>query len=370
MIKRCNDFGAGGVSVAIGELADGLYIDLDKVTKKYDGLDGTELAISESQERMAVALAPEDVDKFIAIATEENLEATAVAKVTEEKRLRMVWNGVSIVNIRREFLNSNGAEKHLDVHVERPDRWQPAVGRQHLCQKMAPGGRPQRRRNKGLLSASTPPSAPPPSSCPLAAATSSPPSMAMVAKLPSTARPPLLRHGLGLQPLPDGANQFAALPGRRRVRLQTRRRRLPPTGRLPLVPGVLRAPAQRPRALGQAHGRRPGCAGGPDRPGRRRHRRQGLHERQLRGRGRRARPPTLISFAVAVGKAARATSPEFKAAGHRIVCIEAAEYGDDYRPSVEGLLESFNLVEGLVPTARRSPSPRPAMAARPRPSSR
>ena len=125
MIKRCNDFGAGGVSVAIGELADGLYIDLNKVTKKYDGLDGTELAISESQERMAVALAPEDVDKFIAIATEENLEATPVAKVTEEKRLNMVWNGVSIVNISREFLNSNGAEKHQNVHVEQGTVWQP-----------------------------------------------------------------------------------------------------------------------------------------------------------------------------------------------------------------------------------------------------
>ena len=98
MIKRCNDFGAGGVSVAIGELADGLYIDLNKVTKKYEGLDGTELAISESQERMAVALAPEDVDKFIAIATEENLEATPVAKVTEEKRLNMVWN-LSLIHI-------------------------------------------------------------------------------------------------------------------------------------------------------------------------------------------------------------------------------------------------------------------------------
>ena len=90
MIKRCNDFGAGGVSVAIGELADGLFIDLNAVTKKYEGLDGTELAISESQERMAVALAPEDADKFIALANEENLEATAVAKVTEEPRLNMV----------------------------------------------------------------------------------------------------------------------------------------------------------------------------------------------------------------------------------------------------------------------------------------
>ena len=125
MIKRCNDFGAGGVSVAIGELADGLFIDLNKVTKKYEGLDGTELAISESQERMAVALAPEDVEKFIALAAEENLEATVVATVTEEKRLKMVWNGVPIVDISREFLNSNGAEKHQKVHVERGTVWQP-----------------------------------------------------------------------------------------------------------------------------------------------------------------------------------------------------------------------------------------------------
>ena len=136
MIKRCNDFGAGGVSVAIGELADGLFIDLNKVTKKYDGLDGTELAISESQERMAVALAPEDVDKFIAIANEENLEATPVAKVTEEKRLNMVWNGVSIVNISREFLNSNGAEKHQNVHVEKGTVWQPQWAGLTFSQKM------------------------------------------------------------------------------------------------------------------------------------------------------------------------------------------------------------------------------------------
>ena len=136
MIKRCNDFGAGGVSVAIGELADGLYIDLNKVTKKDEGLDGTELAISESQERMAVALAPEDVDKFIALANEENLEATPVAKVTAEPRLNMVWNGMSIVNISREFLNSNGAEKHQKVHVEKATVWQPQWEGLTFSQKM------------------------------------------------------------------------------------------------------------------------------------------------------------------------------------------------------------------------------------------
>ena len=117
LIKRCNDFGAGGVSVAIGELADGLDIDLDLVPKKYEGLDGTELAISESQERMAVVLAPEDVEAFLAAAHDENLEATVVAQVTAEPRLRMRWKGNTIVDLSREFLNSNGAEKHTRVRV-------------------------------------------------------------------------------------------------------------------------------------------------------------------------------------------------------------------------------------------------------------
>ena len=115
LIKRCNDFGAGGVSVAVGELADGLDIDLNRVPKKYEGLDGTELAISESQERMAVVVEKENVDKFLALAESENLEATVIATVTEEARLRMRWNGKTIVDISREFLNSNGAEKHIDI---------------------------------------------------------------------------------------------------------------------------------------------------------------------------------------------------------------------------------------------------------------
>ncbi len=120
LIKRCNDFGAGGVSVAIGELADGLEIDLNAVPKKYDGLDGTELAISESQERMAVVVDKNDVEKFIALAGKENLEATPVAVVTAEPRLKMNWNGKTICNIAREFLNSNGAEKHTDIYVGNP----------------------------------------------------------------------------------------------------------------------------------------------------------------------------------------------------------------------------------------------------------
>ncbi|MBE6593451.1 MAG: phosphoribosylformylglycinamidine synthase [Ruminococcaceae bacterium] len=120
LIKRCNDFGAGGVSVAIGELADGIRINLNAVPKKYEGLDGTELAISESQERMAVVVEAKDVARFCELAEAENLEATVVAEVTEDPRLVMRWNDKVIVDISREFLNSNGAEKHIDIVAKKP----------------------------------------------------------------------------------------------------------------------------------------------------------------------------------------------------------------------------------------------------------
>ena len=121
LIKKCNDFGAGGVSVAIGELADGLHVNLDKVTKKYAGLDGTEIAISESQERMAVVVDKSDVDQFLKYANEENLEATVVAEVTEEPRLVLEWRGKEIVNLSRAFLDTNGAHQETTVEVDMPD---------------------------------------------------------------------------------------------------------------------------------------------------------------------------------------------------------------------------------------------------------
>ncbi len=127
MIKRCNDFGAGGVSVAIGELADGLKIDLNAVPKKYEGLDGTELAISESQERMAVVVEKENVNKFLELAATENLQACPVAVVTEEARLVMNWNGNVICDISRDFLNSNGADKHVDIEVKKPECYKKSV---------------------------------------------------------------------------------------------------------------------------------------------------------------------------------------------------------------------------------------------------
>ena len=124
MIKRCNDFGAGGVSVAIGELADGMEINLNAVKKKYDGLDGTELAISESQERMACVVEKKDVNEFLKIAESENLEATVVAEIKSEPRLVMYWNGKKIVDLARSFLSSNGAEKHIDITPVSPQKYE------------------------------------------------------------------------------------------------------------------------------------------------------------------------------------------------------------------------------------------------------
>ncbi|MDY5968759.1 MAG: phosphoribosylformylglycinamidine synthase, partial [Bacteroidales bacterium] len=136
LIKKCNDFGAGGVSVAIGELADGLRINLDKVPKKYAGLDGTELAISESQERMALVVAPNDAEKMLAFAEEENLEATIVAAVTKEPRMVLTWRGKEIVNLSRAFINTNGAHQETDVHVTLPDAQKNYFRAQHASKDM------------------------------------------------------------------------------------------------------------------------------------------------------------------------------------------------------------------------------------------
>ena len=133
IIKKCNDFGAGGVSVAIGELAAGLKIDLDKVPKKYAGLDGTEIAISESQERMAVVIDPKDVDKFLGFAKEENLEAIPVAVVTESPRLVMNWRGKTIVDLSRAFLDTNGAHQETDVFVDIPNKEGNVLDRAKVC---------------------------------------------------------------------------------------------------------------------------------------------------------------------------------------------------------------------------------------------
>ena len=210
LIKRCNDFGAGGVSVAIGELADGLFIDLNRVPKKYEGLDGTELAISESQERMAVALAPEDVDEFIGYAHEENLEATVVARVTEEPRLRMVWDGETIVDISREFLASNGAPKHQIVRIEHQGEWKPEWEGNTFAQKMHSLVTDMNvASNKGLserfdstIGAAT-------VLMPFGGRNQLTPSMAMVAKLPVEGETTTVSGmAWGFNPYLSSANQF------------------------------------------------------------------------------------------------------------------------------------------------------------------
>ena len=354
MIKRCNDFGAGGVSVAIGELADGLYIDLNKVTKKYEGLDGTELAISESQERMAVALAPEDVDKFIALANEENLEATPVAKVTAEPRLNMVWNGMSIVNISREFLNSNGAEKHQKVHVEKATVWQPQwegltfsqkmknmVGDLNICSKKGLS-----ERFDSTIGAAT-------VLMPFGGAYQLTPQNAMVAKLPGDGETSTCSGmAWGFNPYLMEADQFAGaylsvvesiaklvaagFEHKRaylsfqeyfeRLRTEAERWGKPTAA----VLGALMAQVD----LGA------GAIGGKDSM-------SGSFEDET---GELNVPPTLISFAVAVGKAARAVSPEFKGLTHRVVRIAPATYGEDYRPDAQQLLAAFDAVEALTAT--------------------
>ena len=352
LIKRCNDFGAGGVSVAVGELADGLDIDLDKVTKKYDGLDGTELAISESQERMAVAVAAADVEEFMSYAAEENLEATVIATVTAEPRVRLSWRGNTIVDLSREFLASNGTPKHMDVHVAEQSRWEPEWAGETLAERMGSLVSDLNvASNKGLserfdstIGAAT-------VLMPFGGKTQLTPAQAMVAKFPVDGETTTASAmAWGFNPYLMEKNQFAGAY----LSVVESVSRLVATGfshkdaylsfqeyfeRLRCEPERWGKPMA--AVLGALEAQLDlgvGAIGGKDSM-------SGSFEDED---GELNVPPTLISFAVAVGKAARATSPEFKAAGHRVVCIDPAEYGEDYRPSVAGLLEAFSLVEGMV----------------------
>ena len=347
MIKRCNDFGAGGVSVAVGELADGLFIDLNKVPKKYEGLDGTELAIAESQERMAVALAPEDVDAFIALAHEENLEATPIAEVTEEARVRMEWNGSTIVDVSRDFLNSNGAAKHQDVHVVPGGGYERTWEGETLAERLGALVRDLNVcSNKGLserfdstIGAAT-------ALMPFGGARQLTPAMAMVAKLPVFGETSTVSGmAWGFNPYLTAANPFvgsyvvvvesvARLVAAgffhkdmyltfqeyfEKLRDEPERWGKPAAA----VLGALMAQVD----LGV------GAIGGKDSM-------SGSFE-QLDV------PPTLVSFATAVGSIDRVTSPEFKGAGHRVARIAPAAY-DGVVPEAAGLLEAIAVVECLI----------------------
>ena len=378
LIKRCNDFGAGGVSVAVGELADGLYIDLDMVTKKYDGLDGTELAISESQERMAVAVAEADVDEFMGYAAEENLEATVIAEVTCEPRVRMAWQGDAIVDLSREFLNSNGAPKFQDVHV--PGQGiapiDPESELAHAALEefgsldnvyestvpMVPGAEEVESfekamrtlvsdlnvcSNKGLserfdstIGAAT-------VLMPFGGTRQLTPAQAMVAKFPVDGETTTVSGmAWGFNPYIMEADQFrgaylsvvesiarlvATGFDHRSAYLSfqeyfERLRDVPERWGKPMaaVLGALMAQVD----LGV------GAIGGKDSMS------GSFEDLDV--------PPTLVSFAVAVDKLANVVSPEFKVAGSRVALIQPAYREDDLLPQTDSLLAAFDAVEKLV----------------------
>ena len=348
LIKRCNDFGAGGVSVAIGELADGVYVDLNCVPKKYDGLDGTELAIAESQERMAVALAAEDADTFIALAHEENLEATAVATVTEEARVRMDWNGSTIVDVSREFLASNGAPKHQNVQVSAGGTYEPTWEGSSLAERMSAlvtdlnvcANKGLSERFDSTIGAAT-------VLMPFGGKYQLTPSMAMVAKLPVDGETTTCSGmAWGFNPYLSEANQFtgsyiavvesvAKLVAAGFVHTDAyltfqeyfeRLRNEPARWGKPVaaVLGALMAQVD----LGI------GSIGGKDSM-------SGSFE-QLDV------PPTLVSFATAIGSVDRIVSPEFKQSGSRVVRFAPLYKEDGITPQTEGLLEVFELIEQLT----------------------
>ncbi len=340
LIKRCNDFGAGGVSVAIGELADGLVIDLNAVPKKYEGLTGTELAISESQERMAVVLAPEDVAAFLALADAENLEATRVARVTEAPRLVMEWNGKQIVNIARDFLNSNGAPKKTAAYAARGEITQPAApasladGLRALAQDLnACSRRGLSERFDATIGAGT-------VLMPFGGIRQLTPPQAMVAKIPALNRETTTVSAMayGFDPylseqspfegayravVESAARLVATGAGYRRAHLTFQeyfeRMKGPETWGKPLAAllGALRAQLD----LGLA------AIGGKDSMS---GSFESLHV-----------PPTLVSFAVTTAHVDDIISPEFKRAGSRVALVTPGG-------SAKGLLDTFDLVTRLI----------------------
>ena len=349
LIKRCNDFGAGGVSVAIGELADGLFIDLNKVPKKYEGLDVTELAISESQERMAVALAPEDVAEFIGYAHEENLEATEVATVTAEPRLRMVLDGETIVDVSREFLNSNGAPKHQVVHVVSQGTYTGVeVAGTTFAEKMAAlvtdinvaSNKGLSERFDSTIGAAT-------VLMPFGGRTQLTPSMAMVAKMPVLGEtttcsgmawgfnPYLMSadqfHGAYCSVVESVARLVAAGFHHKDAYLTfqeyfERLRDVPERWGKPTaaVLGALMAQVD----LGI------GAIGGKDSMS------GSFEDLDV--------PPTLVSFATAVGNVNRVTSPEFKGAGHRVIALVPKYQSDGVTPEPTSFLAVLDAVEELI----------------------
>ena len=347
LIKRCNDFGAGGVSVAIGELADGLEIDLNAVPKKYEGLDGTELAISESQERMAVVVEKGDVPRFLALAEGENLNAVPVAVVTERPRLVMNWNGKTICDISREFLNSNGAEKHITAHVFAPQAYEKTVSGSFRENFLAVASDLNTCSKRGLserfdstIGAGT-------VLMPFGGKNQLTPAQAMVQKISverkhtddcsfmafgynpfiTSASP---YHGAYLAVVESVCKLVASGAAFRDVYLtfQEYFERLgkdPDRWGKPLAALLGAFEAQKDLEIG--------AIGGKDSM-------SGSFEKL-------DVPPTLVSFAVTAGKAGEVVSPEFKAAGHT-VCLIEPKYGENGLPDPDSLRACFDTVTSLL----------------------
>ncbi|MFA5658155.1 MAG: phosphoribosylformylglycinamidine synthase [Oscillospiraceae bacterium] len=351
MIKRCNDFGAGGVSVAIGELTDGLIIDLDAVPKKYDGLDGTELAISESQERMAVVIRKKDIGSFMAEAAKENLEATLVADVTDDSRLKMKWRGGVIVDLSRDFLNSNGAEKFTSVKISEPifgtkkviedceESWYELASNLNVCSQ------------KGLIERFDSTIGGATVLMPFGGKYQSTPAQAMAAKLPVlngetktcsimgwgfnpyiSEKSPY--HGAMLAVIESVAKVIAAGGSIKKCWLTfqeyfERTQDNPERWGKPFsaLLGALKAQLE----LGC------GAIGGKDSM-------SGTFEKI-------DVPPTLVSFAVSAGKTRAVTSPEFKGVKSTVILV-APKYNSDKLPDFESIRECFGYVEALINSGR------------------
>ena len=354
LIKRCNDFGAGGISVAIGELADGLIINLDKVQKKYEGLDGTELAISESQERMAVVVSQKDALNFILEAEKENLEASVVAVVTKEPRLRMYWNDNEIVNISRDFLNSNGASKHSKVRIEQCDtanlyqsepvtnlnkKWIETISDLNVCSQKGLSQRFDSSIGAGTVL------------MPFGGSRQATPTQAMAAKLPvlqgNTTTCSVMAwgynpkvsekspyHGAALAVVESVSRLVAAGGSRKKVWLSFQEyfeRTNNDEVRWGKPFAALLGAFEAQMSLGIA------AIGGKDSM-------SGTFE-QLDV------PPTLVSFACGVTNAQRIISPEFKASGDKVLLLKPS-YDKNGMPNFESLKKLFDKIEHLITTKK------------------
>ncbi len=360
LIKRCNDFGAGGVSVAIGELADGLEIDLNKVPKKYEGLDGTELAISESQERMAVVVEAGDVARFLELASTENLNAVPVATVTENPRLVMHWNGKTICDISRDFLNSNGADKHITVASAKPEDYSRNVSGSftenmlsvatdlNTCSKRGLSERFDSTIGAGTVL------------MPFGGKNQLTPIQAMVQKVSvekkhtddcsfmafgynpfiTSASP---YHGAYLAVVESVCKLIASGASFEDTYLtfQEYFERLgkdPKRWGKPLDALLGAFKAQMELGIG-AIGGKDSMSGS-------------FEDLDV--------PPTLVSFAVTTGKTSEVVSPEFKAAGHS-VCLLETEYDENNLPKTDSLLENFTVVTELLRSGKAVAAYTPGM---------